>query len=91
MIYLQKSASKTDFSENLLSFRLSRGQMHHLIFLFATIKAANFILSSLIFVDIRLHRSMFTRGALEILQASSTDSFALVERWSSAARVKTEF
>ncbi|MEE1081160.1 MAG: hypothetical protein U0L19_08640 [Bacteroidales bacterium] len=26
---------------------------------------------------------------LEILQASSTDSFALVERWSSAARVLT--
>ena len=47
------------------------------------------ILSPLIFVDIRLLRSMFTRGAHEILQASSTDSFALVERWSSAGRVKT--
>ena len=33
--------------------------------------------------------SQFTRGAHEILQASSTESFALVERWSSAGRVLT--
>ena len=32
---------------------------------------------------------MFTRGAHEILKASYTDSFALVERWSSKDRVLT--